>query len=247
MNEPDPQAFVTTRWTQVMTAAGRTEGARAALSDLCATYYGPVLSFLRRSGMGGDEPEDVAHAFFAGLLEADGLGGIDRGRGRFRSYLLGALKHFVMNRRRKAARERHGGSVEHVPLIPAEGMEAEGLVGEASDGLEALFDVEWALAVVEGALERMEREAEGAGTAVQFRALRPWLSLEREPCSQEEVARALGMNVGAVKVAIHRLRKRFREVVRAAIRETLPEGVSAEEELQHLIAALTAGAGRGGA
>src|SRR4030095_1555888 len=115
-NSSVTSTFVTTRWTQVLAARGDSEAARTALSELCAAYYGPVVAFLTHTGCGADNPRDVAHEFFARLLERDGLGGVELARGRFRSYLLGAVKHHVANHRLRAAREKRGGAVEHEPL-----------------------------------------------------------------------------------------------------------------------------------
>ena len=225
----------------MLAARGDSEAARVALSELCSAYYGPVLAFLRHTGTGPEEAEDVAHEFFASLLARDGLGGADRSRGKFRSYLLGALKHFVANRQREAARVKRGGTVEHVPLVNSAETGLEVPVTAPAAELEVLFDHEWALAVVEGALAHLEQEARNAGNAEQFTVLKAWLAFEVEPGSQADAAARLGVNEGAVKVAIHRLRRRFRELVRAEVGQTVPDGVSAEEELQHLIRALSEG------
>ena len=241
MNSPDPHAFVTTRWTQVLAANGRSESGRTALSGLCEAYYRPVLAFLKRTGTGDEEPEDVAHAFFAALLGEDGLVGVERGRGRFRSYMLGALKHFVANRHRRAGRLKHGGAVEHVPLVGPDDDAGEAFADPAAPELDRLFDHEWALAIVERALQTLEQEAQAAGTAEVFAVLKAWLSFGEDPGSQAEAAARLGLNAGAVKVAVHRLRQRFRAIVRAEVRQTLPMGASEQEELQHLIEALSVG------
>lgn len=241
MNPPASPVFATTRWTQVLAARGDSDSARTALSELCAAYYGPVLAFLRHTGTGTEEAEDVAHEFFASLLTRNGVAGADRSRGKFRSYLLGALKHFVANRQRQSSRVKRGGEVEHVPLISNAETGLEVPVAAPGPELEALFDHEWALAVVEGALAQLEQEARSAGTGEQFAVLKAWLAFDSEPGSQAEAATRLGLNEGAVKVAVHRLRRRFRELVRAEVSQTLPAGVSAEEELQHLIRALGEG------
>lgn len=241
MNSTAAAPFVTTRWTQVLAARGSSESARAALSELCSAYYGPVVAFLEHIGCAPEEPREVAHEFFAGLLGRDGLAGADRERGRFRSYLLGALKHFVANRHRQAARVKRGGEVEHVPLVSSAETGLEVPVPAPTAELEVIFDHEWALAVVEGALARLEQEAREAGNAEQFAVLKAWLAFDSEPGSQAAAAARLGLNEGAVKVAIHRLRRRFRELVRVEVSQTLPAGVSAEEELQHLIQALGRG------
>ncbi len=238
MNSTAAAPFVTTRWTQVLAAQGGSEPARAALSELCSAYYGPVVAFLEHTGCGPEEPREVAHEFFAGLLARDGLAGADRARGRFRSYLLGALKHFVANRHRRAGREKHGGRAEHLPLEVGTDTTFELPLPAPSPCLDALFDHEWAVTVVEGALATLARESDAAGQGRQFAALKPWLSFAAEPGSQAAAAAELGINEGAVKVAIHRLRRRFRELVRAEVAQTLPAGGDVRDELRHLVEAL---------
>jgi RNA polymerase sigma-70 factor (ECF subfamily) len=238
MNSTAAAPFVTTRWTHVLAARGSSESARAALSELCSAYYGPVVAFLEHTGCAPEEPREVAHEFFAGLLARDGLAGADRERGRFRSYLLGALKHFVANRHRRAGREKHGGRAEHLPLEVGTDTALELPVPAPSPGLDALFDHEWAVTVVEGALATLGRESVAAGQARQFAVLKPWLSFAAEPGSQAAAAAELGVNEGAVKVAIHRLRHRFRELVRAEVAQTLPADGDVRAELRHLVEAL---------
>ena len=230
--------FVTTRWTQVLAAQGGSEGARAALSELCSAYYGPVVAFLEHTGCAPEEPREVAHEFFAGLLARDGLAGADRQSGRFRSYLLGALKHFVANRRRRAGREKRGGQAEHLALEAGTDTGFDLSVPAEAPNLDALFDHEWAVTVVEGALAALAHESTAAGQDRQFVVLKPWLSFAAEPGSQASAAAELGVNEGAVKVAIHRLRRRFRELVRAEIAQTLPAEGDVRAELRHLVEAL---------
>ncbi len=238
MNSAAAAPFVTTRWTQVLAARGSSEAARTALSELCSAYYGPVVAFLEHTGCAPEEPREVAHEFFASLLARDGFAGAERERGRFRSYLLGALKHFVANRRRHAAREKRGGDVEHQPLETGTDTKFELPIVADSPRLDALFDHEWAVVVVEGALGTLEQEALAGGNGRQFAVLKAWLSFEAEPGSQAAAAVDLGINEGAVKVAIHRLRRRFRELVRAEVAQTIPESDDVEAELRHLIDAL---------
>lgn len=236
--------FVTTRWTQVLAARGDSDSARIALSELCSSYYGPVVAYLTHAGCGTEEPREVAHEFFASLLARNGLASVDRERGRFRSYLLGALKHFIANRRLRASREKRGADVEHQSIDAGTETNPEIQI-PAADSLqvEALFDREWALSVVERALGVMNREAAlgGSGTEHQFNVLKPWLSFESDPGSQAAAAAELGINEGAVKVAVHRLRRRFRELVRAEIAQTVPEGEDVAAELRHLIDSLARG------
>jgi DNA-directed RNA polymerase specialized sigma24 family protein len=233
-------AFHTTRWTLVGKAAGGSLEAKEALSELCAAYYAPVVAFLCRTGHGQDAASELAHEFFAQLLANAALGDPDRQRGRFRSYLLGSVKHFVANTRRAALREKRGGGAEHLPL--KEGSDTSpGIDPADANGFppDSAFDREWALALVERALALLGSECEGAEQTAQFTMLRPWLSPAAAPGPVAEVAAQLGLSEGAAKVAIHRLRRRFREIVRAEIAQTLHSASELDDEMRHLIAALS--------
>ena len=230
MSLPD-SAFHPTRWTLVLRTRGEGEDAKAALSDLCAACYEPVVAFLRREGRSEDVAREVAHAFFENVLTG-GLGAPDPSRGRFRSYLLGALKHFLSKQRDAALAGKRGGGVEHVPLV-SENDTAPGLPmpGLTDDTL--AFDREWALSLIARALASLEREH--AHKPEFFAALKPWLD-GAATTSQAEVASALGLSETAVKVSIHRLRSRFRELIRAEIAATVNDPADIADELRHLIA-----------
>lgn len=223
--------FHPTQWTLVLRARGEGERAREALSDLCAAYYGPVVAFLRREGRSEDAARELAHAFFEGVL-ADGVGSPDPGRGRFRSYLLGALKHFLAKQREAALAGKRGGGAEHVPLVEetdtSPGLPVPGVLDDT-----LAFDREWALALIGRALSTLEEEH--TAKPGLFHALRPWLD-GGVVVSQAETARSLGMSETAVKVAIHRLRARFRELIRAEVAATVRDPGEVAEELRHLIA-----------
>jgi len=237
MNSP-PDSFLTTRWTRVLAARGDSPDARQALSDLCALNYAPVLRFLRASGHEADDAQDLAHGFFAQVLEHHSLDGVDPVRGRFRSYLLGALKHFIAAVRLRESRLKRGAGIEAEPLDSdtSHGPVPAALQCEAPD---ALFDREWALAIIERALTGLEEENAAAGSSAVFTALKPWLSATAAPPVQMDVAAQLRMSEGALRVAIHRLRKRFRELVRAAVLQTLRDESELDSEMQHLIKALS--------
>jgi DNA-directed RNA polymerase specialized sigma24 family protein len=224
-------SFHPTRWTLVLRSRGEGDEARAALSELCAAYYEPVTAFLRRDGRGDDAAREKAHAFFAIVL-AGGLGSPDPARGRFRSYLLGALKHFLINQRDAELTAKRGGGAEHVPL-QHESDTSPGLPmpGISDDTL--AFDREWALTLIGRALAVLESES--AGKPQLFETLKPWLDGGAET-SQADAARALGMSENAVKVAIHRLRTRLRELIRTEIAATVHDPAEAADELRHLIA-----------
>lgn len=220
------RSFHTTRWTLVRNSHGPSEESREALRELCALYYEPVVSFLARDGRDRDAAREVAHGFFAKVLAGDFLGESEQGRGRFRSYLLGALKHHLLNQRRGEGREKRGGGLEQVELEP------DHLVSMP----DADFDRGWALAIVERALATLESEE--SHRADQFTSLKPWLASGEIGESQEAAAERLGMSSGALKVAIHRLRRRFRELVRAEVAATLNDPADLDDEMRHLVEAL---------
>jgi RNA polymerase sigma-70 factor (ECF subfamily) len=237
------QAFHTTRWTLVRNARGESPEARQALSELCATYYAPIVAFLSREGRDDDAARELAHEFFAKVLADDSLGGVERERGRFRSYLLGAVKHFLANHRRDAAREKRGGSAEHVVIRETTdttpGIEvADSSALAVNAEMDAAFDREWALAIVERSLALLESESASAGQPAQFAALKPWLSPASSRASQADTAAQLGFSEGALKVAIHRLRRRFRDITRAEVGQTLHDSGDLDDEMRHLVNAL---------
>lgn len=229
-------AFAETRWTLVVRAGGDGAEAKTALSDLCAAYYAPVVAFLRREGRDEDAAREMAHGFFAGLL-AGGVGAPERERGRFRSYLLGALKHHLSKYRDAMLAQKRGAGAEHVP-IAGEHDTQPGIPMPAAPDDALAFDREWAHTLIARALAALE--AEQAGKADVFTALKPWLD-GGATSSQADAARILGMSETAVKVAIHRLRARFRELIRAEIAATVNDPADAAEELRHLIAVASRG------
>ena len=231
-------AFAPTRWTLVMRSQGTTPEARLALSDLCAAYWEPVFQFLRREGREEEIARDLAQEFFARILSGKGFAAADPAQGRFRSYLLGALRHFLGDQRDRASRQKRGGDREHEVLDPAN--ESQEVVS-ADLPAAAAFDREWALAVMARALAAVESEFSETGKRSQFEILRPWLGGGVEPGQAERVSKELGLGENALKVAIHRLRRRFREAVRNEISQTLPDGSDVDAELRYLVEVLVRG------
>jgi RNA polymerase sigma factor (sigma-70 family) len=243
MNLPLPTSpFAPTRWTLVLRARGATPEARAALSELCEAYYQPVFGFLRREGRDEDTARELAQEFFARLLQRGEVGNADPARGRFRSYLLGALKHFLADQRDHDRREKRGGGVVPESLdAPLPGHDtAPGLqVADPSAVLsDPHFDRQWALTVMAHALDALAAEFQAEGRAEQFDLLKPWLVGDAAELNQARVAVQLGLGESAIKVAIHRLRKRFRETVRSEVAQTVPEGADVDEELRYLVEVL---------
>lgn len=242
MTSTSPKAspvFVTTRWTRVAAAKQGDTDAKTALSELCEIYYQPVVTFLRCSGHHEDRARELAHDFFARLLEKQSLGNVEQGRGKFRSYLLGAVKHFVADQFDKSRAAKRGGGKEHVELSPA--TDTSPGVDPPDKSLrspEQEFDRQWALTVLDQALKDLATEHAAKGKGEFFETLKPWLTGDTGALSQKETADQLGINEGAVKVAIHRLRKRFRALVKEAVAQTLPDSEKVEDELGYLISVM---------
>ena len=235
-----PKAFDATRWTLVLRARGKSEQARVALAELCETYYASVLHFLQREGRIEDDARELTQAFFATVLTGAGFEAADPERGRFRSYLLGALKHFLSDQRKSELRFKRGAGVRFESLEGADSEEQAGLevADDSPSEMEARFDREWALAAVGRGMALLEQEFARSGKPDQFSTLKPWLMGEPASLSQADAARSLRLSEGAVKVAIHRLRKRFREAVRSEISQTLHDPSQLDDEMRHLINAL---------
>ncbi len=216
--------------------------ASAALGELCEAYWTPVFRFLRREGRNEDQARELTQEFFSRLLSRGGIDKVDPTRGRFRSYLLGALKHFLSDVSRSEGRQKRGGGavVESIDsggdTDTSPGMQIPDPAASISD---TYFDHQWALAVVDRALDAVQSDFETAGKEAQFEALEPWLIGDTENLSQTAAAAQLDMTAGAVKVAIHRLRKSFRDAVESEIAQTVDSPSEIAEELRYLIEVLS--------
>lgn len=229
-------SFLTTRWTQVLAAQGVSTQAGTALADLCAAYYAPVHRYITRTTHDLGDQRDLTQEFFARLLAGSVLAGAERQKGRFRGYLLGAVKHYLADTRDRLRAAKRGAQHEQVPLVPgtdtSPGLD---LCAPEAQPPDAWFDRQWGLAVLDLALAALAAEHEQQGKAEQFQVLKPWLTGDAAGVSQAEAAGRLGLSEGAVKVAIHRLRKRFRDLVKAEISHTVSTEQEARDELRYLI------------
>ena len=233
---PDP--FPATRWSIVALSAHRdNRQARTALAELCQIYWYPLYAFVRRRGHTPHEAEDLTQSFFALLLEKRWLDDVDRDRGRFRAFLLAAIKHFLANERDKALAQKRGGGQA---LISLDAGDAEARYRrEPADPLtpEKLFARRWAETLLAQVLSGLEDEFAAAGRAAQFAALKPFLTVERGAISHAEAAARLGTTEAAAKVAVHRLRRRYRDRLRAEIAQTVTGPEEVDEELRALFSA----------
>jgi len=238
-----PREFATTRWSLVAAARpgeGGGSRARGALEELCRAYWYPLYAFVRRRGYSSEDAQDLTQAFFARIIETGGLGAADPERGRFRSYLLGALKHFLANEWHRSQTQKRGGRVRFVEWDALDPEARYAGAPKEPVSPELLFDREWALETTGKALQALRAEMAEAGKGGQFDALKGSLTGEGE-ASREEVAARLGMSEGAVKVAVHRLRQRYRGLLRDGIAETVSNEADLEDEMRHLVAVLRAG------
>ncbi len=232
--------FVTTRWTLVL-SAGRSPSPQSeeALAELCRIYWRPLYVYVRRRGHGREDAEDLTQAFLGGFLGSGSLQGVREERGRFRAYLLASLKHFLSNARDRSQRQKRGGGVQHLSL---DWTDAEGRVGlepAAQVEPEAGFDREWALSVLERVVGRLESECSADGKAGLFTEIRRFLMMGSSSVPYRESAVRLGLSEGNLRVAVHRLRKRFRVLLREEVAGTLADPADVDEELRALLAALS--------
>lgn len=231
--------FATTRWSLVLRSKGGSEPARIALGELCAAYWNPVNAFIRQRRANDDEARDLTQEFFARLLATDSLDRVSPAKGRFRTFLLAALKHFLANEWDKLRTQKRGGRLTFVP-IDAPDTEAGTPSDPASPGPgpDQAFDRQWALALLERVLARLQEEHQAAGRRALFESLKDTLTRDRQGLPYATVASQLGMTEGAVKVAVHRLRLRYRELLRLEIAATVDNPGDVETELRELFAAL---------
>jgi DNA-directed RNA polymerase specialized sigma24 family protein len=234
----NPASFHTTHWTGVGMAKADSEDGRRALADLCDAYYEPVVAFLRMELRDADAARDMSHAFFAEMLAGGTIAAAERERGRFRCYLLGAVKHFLAKQRDAARRLKRGGGAAHVSLDE----DASGTIEIADPrqaSPDAAFDREWALTTLARAMDVVRQECEKEGRSEFFQRVKPWLTGDATHGDQGAVAEACGMSPAALKMAISRLRGRFRDGVRAEIASTLEDISMVDAEMRDLFAALS--------
>lgn len=227
--------FLTTRWTVVCDAArGGDTGAVGALGALFATYWQPLYRYVRRLGRPAPDAEDLVQGFFAHLLAHDGLRLADRGRGRFRAFLLGALKNFMANEWQREHRQKRGGFATHLSIDWRSAETGLGIEPADPRSPDLLYDRDWAMALLDKVLDDMAREER----ELDFDRWKPFLSMSSGHLSYAEIAAQFGMSEGAARVAVHRLRKRYRQRLREEIARTLGGDEQVEDEMRALFTAL---------
>ncbi len=233
---PDSPLFPDTRWSVVLRAGLEPEGeGLAALERLCRDYWFPLYAFVRRRGYSPEDAEDVTQGFMLHLLEGPLLGRADRERGRFRSFLLGALQLFLAKEVRRQQTIKRGGTREILSLDAEEGERR--FAREPADEVtpEVQFERSWAFALLERVFARLREEYERAGRAELFEKLQPYLAGKESLPGYEQLARQIGQSPSGVGVSIHRMRRRYGELLRNEIAQTVSSPEEAEAELTHLM------------
>jgi RNA polymerase sigma-70 factor (ECF subfamily) len=223
----------------VLAAAGPEDARRGeALAGLCRVYWYPLYAFVRRQGHAPHDAQDLTQEFFMRLLEKDYLGDVDRSKGKFRSFLLAALKHFLSKEWARAKTLKRGGGQTLVPLDVLSAEDRYRREPEDIASPERLFERRWALALLDQVLTRLSEEYERRGKRAMFEQLQGCLTGDSELLPYDELGARLGMSEGAVKVAVHRLRQRYRGVLRDEISQTVADPAEIDDEIRQLFSAL---------
>jgi RNA polymerase sigma factor (sigma-70 family) len=233
-------AFTTTHWSVVLEAQGPTPAAQAALEKLCRTYWRPIYAFVRRQGTDSEEAKDLTQGFFALLLERRDLNQVRKEKGRLRSYLLTSLKHFLSNERNHAMAIKRGEGQRLIPLDQFHQGERFDFEPADTSTADQIYERRWAWALMDQVMTRLEDEYRTAGKVVLFARLKALLTDELEHPSQGQIADELAMTENAVNQAFHRLRERYRRMLREEVAHTVMAPGDIEDELRHLIAVLRA-------
>ena len=238
----EPNRFETTQWSEILLAANPDQtGANAALDRLCRKYWFPVYASLRRRGHAHADAEDLTQAFFADVLGKDKLAVADQSRGRFRTFLLTACNNFVANVHRQKNAKRRGGGKQTFSLDVDmdQGLQRYEAIDDANWTPQQLFDRRWALELIDLATERLREEYVSRDKLQWFDELRPFIAPTGDPPSHAEVAERMETSVGAVKTAVHRIRKRFGTALQEEVAETVGTRDEVKDELRILLDALT--------
>jgi RNA polymerase sigma-70 factor (ECF subfamily) len=220
----------------VLEAQTESPAAQDALEKLCRVYWRPIFSFVQRQGVGPEEAKDITQSFFADLLEHKSLTAVRREKGRFRSYLLGALKYFLADERRRVMAIKRGKGQRLIPLEELRGDERSDMEPTDPVTAEQIYERRWASTVLERVLGLLKNEYVAAGNAALFDSLTQLLPDEPGAPSQADIAGQLGMTANAVRQAFHRFRQRYQLLLREEIAHTVATPGDVEDELRHLIA-----------
>lgn len=236
---PAPGYFATTHWSVVLTAQRTdTTRAQAALAKLCQTYWYPLYTFVRRQGYNPHDTQDLTQEFFARLLARNYLAGVAQEKGNFRSFLLASMKHFLADERDRSRAAKRGGGQTILSLDDTDAEERYRLEPVENMTADRLFDRRWVMTLLEQVMGRLRSEYTQLGNAMLYERLKDCLAGSRESAPYAQLAAELSMSEGAVKVAVHRLRARYRELLRDEIAQTVTSQAQVDEEIRHLFSLL---------
>jgi RNA polymerase sigma factor (sigma-70 family) len=236
----DAAGFAATRWTLVLAAARGciTPRAAEAMAELCRVYWYPLYAYIRRRGHETHEAEDLTQEFFLRFLAKNYLATVDREKGKFRAFLLASLKHFLANEWDRSQTQKRGGGQTIVPISTVDAENRYRLEPWHDLTPERLFERRWALTVLEQVLARLDAEVSAESNQAVFARLKQYLTGGRESGSYAEAAAELGMSEGAVKTAVHRLRRRYRQILRDEIAQTVAGPEEIDGEIEYLLSCL---------
>jgi len=230
--------FVTTRWSVVLAAQDRSSpDSAAALETLCRAYWYPLYAYVRRLGRSPHDAQDLTQEFFARLLAQDWLRVVTPEKGRFRTFLLVAIKRFLTNEWHRDMRQKRGAGQQPLSLDTAEAEHRFAVEPPLTP--DELYERRWAMTLLDESLERLHHEFARAGREQEFNSLKEWLTAERGSIPYGQIAGALGTTEGAARVAVHRMRKQFRQLFRQTIAETVDTASDVDAEMRHLVAVLS--------
>lgn len=229
--------FPTTRWSLIV-AAQKKEPATGVLNAICEIYWYPVYAFIRRKGHGAADGEDLTQGFFAYLLEKQSVRAVDRDLGKFRAFLLGSLKHFLAHERERAQAQKRGGLVPHVSFDSDTAERLYQLEPRTEATPDQIFERRWALQLLDTAVEQLRSEYQEEDKGRQFEVLGPFVERDGD-AEYGRAAESLGMTIGAVRVAVHRLRLRFRVVMRQLVAATVSSPDLVDDEIRDLLNVLS--------
>lgn len=232
--------FTTTHWSLVLDAQSESAAAHQALEELCRVYWRPIYCFVQLQGIGAEEAKDITQGFFASLLEHRNLAAVRREKGRFRSYLLGALKHFLADEHRRVMAIKRGKGQQLIPLDELSDDEQNAMEPADPVTAEQLYERRWASTMLERVLGLLKKEYAALGNAALFDSLKQLLPDEPGAPSQENIAAQLGITENALRQAFYRFRQRYQSLLRKEIAQTVATPADVEDELRHLIAVVRA-------
>ena len=242
--EPDsnasPRCFVTTHWSVVLSA--KAEGSAAAdisLENLCRTYWWPLYAFVRRRGYEAHDAQDLTQEFFARFLAKDFLRSVERSKGKFRSFLLAAMEHFLAKEWRRANAQKRGGGMTFVSINDETAEQPYLQIASPAQSSERIFEQQWATTLLNQATTRLRQEFVESGKEEMFEAIKVFLTGEKKAASYAELAAKLATTEAALKMAVSRMRQRYRELLRAEVANTVSRPEEVDEELHALFAALS--------